>query len=59
MELAAECPRIDCFVDISTAYSQSERKGGYIEEKMYDDGTDWDLLYENLINQSKVEVDRD
>jgi len=56
-DFALKCPRIECFADISTCYSQSERKGGYIEEKMYADGTDWEGLYQNLLSQSKLELD--
>jgi len=36
-KLAQECPKMQCFVHVSSAYVNADKPGGMVEEKVYND----------------------
>ena len=57
LQLAHECAKMEAFVQVSSAFGQSDRTG-FIEEVMYpSNGIDWQADYEKLRNMPKHAID--
>lgn len=57
MSLAKECKKLKIFTQISTAYVNCNRKGGRVDEIIYeDDGRDVDEIVRNIMKMSIEEV---
>ena len=57
-QMAKSCPRFECLVNLSDCYANSDRNGGYVEEKIYDSGINWKGLYEKIISMNPADVER-
>ena len=49
LKLAQESPNICCFLQVSSSFANSDRKG-FIEERMYESGIDWPANYKKILN---------
>jgi hypothetical protein len=59
LELAKECQKLEVFCHVSTAYTNSNRGNGIIEEKIYDleGGEDPDELIQSIMKMGPHVVD--
>ena len=56
-KLATECPKFMCFVHLSTAYVNTDKPGGMVEEKVYNDkGENWAVKYEKIMKMESRDV---
>jgi hypothetical protein len=49
LELAKKCKKLEAMTNVSTAYVNSEKLGGYIDEKLYDYNNDPMEIAESLM----------
>ena len=55
LKLAEESPNIVAFCQVSTNSANCDRTG-YVEEKVYDSGIDWQLQYDKLVKMGKGDL---
>ena len=56
LKLAEDSHRIESFLQVSTTTVNCDRTG-YVEERLYDSGIDWQAEYTKLVSMSKREMD--